>query len=561
MTFPANALPPGTMVDGQNVGRMDRDEAVKALDKAYGDIKTSVYFGSSSVPYRTPQARELGISVDNSKRLADVSYPVWLRLIPTSIMWASSLQNIEPPLYNYDTTTTDRFVLRQLGADCTIKPQNATIKLDDEQFAVVKSMPGGKCDVIDFKRKVAQTKLKNGKMTIRTDMSEVPAAISDDMAKELADTLNTNLKDAATMKAADVAQEVPARTLKGWLTFEAVIPEASEGEDGIVPPAKLTYAIDSERVRSYFDKTIASKLEKKPGTTKISTTDYTETARSNGEPGVMIDMPQAVAGITKVAAGETKEFSVVTGPVPATEAYTRTYTPSETGMSALIEQFAHDNKGRIGIYMQEESGKKPMLSGAVNAQEIFPAAGIEGLYVGYAAQVGIEDGSIQSTDKISGSLSVEDCITEAIKSQNRDCIEALLGKVTTPVAVQRLKAIGLNNTAFSGNTNTTTAQDAYTFMQKFRSKGLAINKKGAIETPMRDIELRDGMISHFGGQSSVLVMAGSEGASYNEAAHVANKGVYQISILTEGAEGAKTTKKLIQAIEKLRSERQALKSR
>lgn len=561
VAYPANALPPGTMVDGQDVGGMDRQEAIKALNEAYGDIKTDVYFGTSTVAYRTPEARELGISVDNSKRLADVSYPMWLRLIPSSIMWASSLHKIETPLYNYDTTTIDRFVQRQLGADCTIKPQNATIKLDDNQFMPVPSMAGGKCDVLDFKSKVAQTKFKDGKMSVRTDMNEVPAPINDDMAKDLSDTLNTNLAKDASLVAGNHTQEVPARIIKGWLSFKPVIPEVSEDEDAVVAAPKLTYAVEEERVRKYFDSTIASKVEQKPGTTKIATTDYTETSRQEGAPGVMIDMGRAIASINQVVAAESQQIVVATGPVPAIEQYSRTYTPSEAGMSALIEQFAHDNKGRIGIYMQEESGKKPMLGGSVRADEVFPAAGIEGLYVAYAAQLGIEDGSIQPTDRIAGSRSVADCIPEAIAQQDSDCIEALLGKVGMPVVVQRLQALGLRNTAFSGAANTTTAHDAYTFMVKMRSKEFPLKSKGSLETPLREMQLREGMIGQFGSAGGIFVMGGSNDTAYNEMAYISDKGVYQIGIMTEGSDGAKTVAKLTQAIEKLRSERQALKSR
>lgn len=558
VALPMNALPPGTKVDGQNVGGMNRDEAVKALNEAYSKVKTEVYFGNATVPYRTPEARELGIEVDNSKRLASVSYPLWLRLIPSSIMWASSLNKIDAPLYNYDTVTIDRFITRQLGADCTIKPQNASVKLDDNQFVPVPSMPGGKCDITDFKDKVAQTKYKDGKMMVRTDMSEVAAPITDDMAKELADTLNKNLAGEVDLAAGEHKQKVPSSTAKGWLSFQAVIPEEPEGENAVTPPPKLTYVVEPDRVRKYFDRSLSSKIEKKPGVTKIATTDYTETSRTEGAPGVMINMDAALASIRQVVAGESQQITVTAGPVPATVEYTRTYTPSALGMRALIEQFSQDNKGRIAIHMQEHSGKEPLLGGSVRADEVFPAGGMEGLYVAYAAQLGIDDGSIQPTDRISGSFSVSDCIEDAIKNQDGECIEALLAKVGNPVVVQRLQALGLQNTGFSGSANTTTARDAYTFMHKMRSNDFPLKNKNALERPLKDMQLRSGMLRQV---SPATVMGGESGGVYNEMAYMSKQGQYQIGVMTEGSEGAKTVAKLAQAIEKLRAERQALKSR
>ena len=76
------------MVDGQDLSGWDKDDAIEALNTAYGDVQTDIYFGDSEIPYTTAKARDVGISVDNAGRLENVSYPFWLRLIPSSYFWA-----------------------------------------------------------------------------------------------------------------------------------------------------------------------------------------------------------------------------------------------------------------------------------------------------------------------------------------------------------------------------------------------------------------------------------------------------------------------------------------
>ena len=36
--------------------------------------------------------KDVGIGVDNTARLEPMSYPFWLRLVPTSIFWAAGMQ-------------------------------------------------------------------------------------------------------------------------------------------------------------------------------------------------------------------------------------------------------------------------------------------------------------------------------------------------------------------------------------------------------------------------------------------------------------------------------------
>ena len=136
-TIPMSAMPMGTVVDGVNISGMTREDAAKKLDDMYGKVKVNIFFGDSSVPYKTPNASEVGILVHNSSRLQNVSYPLYLRFIPTSIFWASGLNSVGAVVYDYDKTTIDKYALKEVGEDCYITPKNASLKIDDGRFSVI----------------------------------------------------------------------------------------------------------------------------------------------------------------------------------------------------------------------------------------------------------------------------------------------------------------------------------------------------------------------------------------------------------------------------------------
>ena len=553
---PMNVLPRGLVVDGMTVGGKERDAAAAQLDEAYGKAKVELFFGKSSVPFETPEAKSLGISADNTSRLAGVSYSFGLRFVPTSYFWASNLVEVGAPVYSYDTATLDQYALKNLGEECTVPVKNATLKLDDGRFTVVSAEPGGKCNMTDFKDGVKKATLASG-FKVKTDMREVDAPITNEIAQQLADELNNRLTRNLPLQAGGQTTQVKSDVVKSWLSFYADIPEATEDNADVAPP-RLLYKIEQDRVKRYLETSgIAAKVEKEPGVTKISTTDFAETSRTEGAPGVLVDIAKTVANIDPFINGRANNAEVAVGPVPATVQYNRKYTPSDAGYRALIEQFAHDNAGDIAISVQEISGKKPLLGGTANANKTMPAAGLEGMFIAYAAQKGIEDGSIQSTDQVVNGLSYTECMEAAISDQDGDCISGLLGAMSVSVVEQRLKAVGMNSTILSTAENTTTAADAALFLQKLKDKQLGIKRAEALSSPTKDLSLREG-IKRATGVS--IVAGGATDTSYNEIATISNRGQYHVVILTKNADGAKTTTKFLNALEELRTAKQDLKS-
>lgn len=552
VAYPSQALPPGVKVDGLSVGRVSKSEIIDKLNTEYAKVPVEIYFGEATVPYKTPAAKEVGIGVDNGDRLRHASYPLWLRLVPTSYWWARALVSVGQPTYVYDKVALDKYTLRHIGKDCRIAPKNPTLALDDGRFTVVKSVAGGVCDVNDFTRTMQSATVgDSGKIVVRTPMKETGAPISNESAQGLADSLNTVLGRDFELKAPGVTMTVPGVTIKNWLTFKEVIPE-----DTAKQSPRLEPVVDAGRVKTYFAQSLGAKLEKKPGVTKIATKDFAIVSETRGGNGVGIDIDAALASIQQVVAGKTTVITVVTKELGPTVEYTRSYSPTEEGFRALITQFASDNPGTNGIVFEELSGKKPYAIAAANDKAVLPTQGLEGLYVAYAAQVGIENGSLQPTVQISGDASVAECVKRAIEDQDASCTQALLLHVGNAVVHERLREIGLTSTSLSGERPTTTARDMHTFIYKFAKKELPAKRLSDIDTAMRNVQARDGFLRQVSNATSA---AGAGETGYAELAVVRVRGMYTLSYISDN-KNPETAKKLVAAIEKLRAEKQAQKN-
>ena len=516
MAYPVDALPPGVSIDGIKASQSSRAEIIEKLNSEYSKVPVEIYFGSSTSAYKVSPAKEVGIIVDNNDRLKNAGYPLWLRLIPTSLWWAANLSKIDGP------------------------------KLEDNQFVVVKAVSGGTCNATNFAAEVQKARIgNNGKITVRSDIEEVTADISDDKAKALADKLNNILSREFTIKAGDNVTKVPGNTIKGWLVFKAIVPK--EGEKG---ESSLKAEVEKDRLNRYLQSNVASRVEKKPGVTTITTKDFTLISQVNGASGVLIDIDATIASVDKILAGEGSEIIVSTKNVGPEVRYDRSYSPNDTGLKALIEHFSNDNPGQIGIVFREDrKGSAPI---SVNDKLQLPSLGFEGLYLAYLALAGIEDKSLQPTDKVSGNSSISDCITESITEQNKDCINGLLSKIGYDAANAKLKSIGLTDTVLTGEGSKTTAHDMSLFIQKLTSNQLGLKQRaGSIESAMRNNKYRDGMIRVGGGAYSAV---GVSDSGYVEQVILNNKTRFTVAYISDNKD-PKQAQKLISAINKLITEK------
>lgn len=548
IVYPNTRLLPGAQVDGVAVGGMRKDEAAEKLNQLYGDVEMSIFFGKNDAAFMKSKLKDMGVGVINGERIAQMNYPFYLKIIPGSMFWANALIKPGELAYSYDKEKIQSYTEGKVGNTCTIPAKDATLKLIDSQLQVVPSIPGGECDITEFQRALGEVKpvSSSSENELRIDSTETPAAVDDDKARELADTLNKRLKDPMPISLGSNSESVPGRLVLGWLDFKSDVPEASI--DNANQTAKLAFTVNPERLANYLNTGIAAKVVKKPGVSKVSTQDFTETARTNGPGGLELDAPKIVASVTDYINAKTNQAVAVTHEVGPTVVYTRTYTATSVGLNAMLAQFAQDNPGTYGLAMTELSGVANPRSAAYNTTARFPSAGVDGLYIGYAVIMDQYSGELRPAESIAGELNSEKCLAAMIQNGDEACRIGFFTRLGFNKISQRGAELGLKNTVFADKGGKTTAADLHAVTLAIYKNQVARAEGGQkILNLGRNVRSSDGIPAGLS-KGTVSHVVGENETSHNDTAIVySEKGVYALTVVSEGSSWdkiAELTKKI-----------------
>src|SRR5665811_1750810 len=90
--------------------------------------------------FDSPSASDIGISTDNSSLISKELYPWYLRLVPTSILWASAVNGIDDrPAYQHDQVILDKYIKDKIGLSCDVEPKNASLELKSADLVLIPS--------------------------------------------------------------------------------------------------------------------------------------------------------------------------------------------------------------------------------------------------------------------------------------------------------------------------------------------------------------------------------------------------------------------------------------
>lgn len=557
IVYPNTRLLPGAQVDGIAVGGMRKEEAAKKLDGLYDQVKMSIFFGKNEAAFIESTIKDMGVRVVNEKRIAQMEYPLYLKFVPGSIFWANNIIKPGALEYAYDSDKIQAYTEGKVGETCTIPAKDATLKLVDSQLQLVQSVPGGECDITEFQKAIAEaTPVSSSgakENQLRIDSTETPAAVDDDKARSLADMLNKRLKDPMPISLGANSESVPGRVVMSWLDFKSDVPKQSI--DNANQVGKLVYSVNGERMATYLNSGIAAKVIKKPGVSKVSTLDFTETARVDGEGGTSLDLPKITTSVTDYIDNKTNQAVAVTHAVGPTVIYTRNYTPTSVGYRALLTQFAQDNPGTYGLALTELSGVTNPRSASYNADARFASAGIESLYIGYAVVTEQHKGNLLSGETVAGSRKVDTCFKDMYFNFDEACRVGFYERFGHNLMATKGAELGLKNTTFANRGGTTSANDLQKVLVGLYKTEIARAEGGQkILGAARSIRASEG-IPAGSGEGEVAHFIGENETVRNDAAVVySSKGIYVLSVVSDGSSWEKIAEltKKIQAFKQVK---------
>ena len=522
---------PFTKIDGAVVAFTTKDEAIQHINAAYKQHKMSIYMGPAKTAVASPTLAEADITVNNANRINDMRYSWYWRLIPTSLFWAGNFTGDTPkPSFG---GKFDDYVAANVMQKCHEDPVNATLKASDGKLRVVRAKSGGKCEESDVLKSIKKiTPVLHKTTTVKVARTEIAAAVSDTTATAAAKELNSRLGKGIQLKVNDETVEIAANDLLGWLDF---------GADGNT----LVATVNGDRAGEWLNKNVAPKVTVAPGVTKVTTVDFTEVSRTPGGTGKAINLAETVASLQKVVAGEESSAETIVTVVPAKEQYSRSYSANDTGLSALMTNYAKDHPGTFGVSMVELDGKKRRAS--YNGDKQFVTASTYKLFVAYSLMKQIDAGQRDWGAS-------EACFDKMIKLSDNTCATGFLYDIGVKTVTSDIQAAGLKNSTFLKSDNIYSTPNDLTLMLGMIATGQnfsSANQQRLISA-MKGNVYRNGIPA--GVDGTVADKVGFMNGLLHDAAIVYGPhGTYVLAIMTDGSSWANIAD-LAKQIDQLRAQ-------
>ncbi len=515
--YPSDRLLPFVRIDGVWLGLHTKQDAVATLNKNYASYPVAIYIGSSAKPAVAPTLADMEITVDNTERVNSMAYPWYMRLVPSSLFWYQLWVPATPnPHY---AGGFDDYIDTTLMPNCKVTPVNATLKATDGALRLVQSRAGNQCTrdgVVKTLRAI--TPKLDLTTAIHVSSTELAAKVTDAMAQREADIVTTHLKSGVELVSdGAVVTTVPMTEILSWL-------DISTTNDVL----KLT--VNTTRASKWLSDNVAPKVASPAGTSYVTTYDFTEVSRQNGKSGRALDVANAVDALQQVVDGSSPKVILAETIVAPTVQYTRSYSASDTGFSALLANYAKDHNGTFGVSYIELDGKKRHAD--YQGDKRFVTASTYKLFAAYELLKQIDAGT-RSWDNEST------CFNKMISLSDNACAEAYLDSLGLSTITKDIQAIGLKNSTFmiSGGPFTT-ANDLSLLLGMVQSQQnfSSVNRDRLISA-MKSNVYRKGIPAGVNGTVADKV-GFLDGLLHDAAIVYSPNGTYVLVIMTDGSSWA-----------------------
>ena len=538
--YSPNKLLPFTKIDGIDLGGQEKDRVTSELNKQYSSKKIELYAGDNSEVFSEPGLMEIGQIADNSERVNKAaSYPWYVRIVPSSVLWFGLVKKSDPPKYQTNSETLEQYIDKTFGSDCRLNPKNPSAEASETKIKVTKGVNGGICQKDQVVKILSDIKpTLQDKTQAHLDVKPIYPAIETKQVEDLVNEIESRLKAGVGVAVNDEIISLEANQVRSWLVF-------STDND------ELKVLLNHEKANEILNDKFAAKLTRNPGVTKITTHDFTETSRVDGASGQSLDLDATGASLIRYLVGEADRPEAIAKTVAPKVEYTRTYSSSNEGLSALIKNYAADRPGKYGVSLIELSGQRRRAG--YNENLPFTTASTYKVYVAYSVLKRIESSEMAWSNQISGGRDAAKCLDDMIVLSDNACAEAFVSKIGYTPLHRDVQSLGLKNTSFIDKESfKTTAADLSSFMAMLETRQLSLSNENTdrLINAMRRNVYRQGIPA--GASGPVADKVGFlDGLLHDTAIVYSPSGTNVLAIMTDGSSWANIAE-LTRQIEKIR---------
>lgn len=539
----ADRLPVFAAVDGVSIGNYRTAELKTLLQQKYTHATVAVYAKDSKERLLQFTPHKLGLSAKVDAQVDSLVMPVWLRILPAAPLWGHMVIRPVSPEFAVNQKALVAYVDTAFGGKaCRIAPRNANLRVVNGKIEVVKSGLGGECRHDQLMASLqAITPSLAGDYAITLPVRPIEPAVTNQQAESLRKTIQQRLAQDVVLQRDDKKVPVTAKQLTQWLRFTA-------------PDKEIVTALDAAASEPFLRDKAAPLVTKAPGTTRIETKDFVELSRSEGAPGVGLNYDATRQSIARYLVAKENRAMLVTQPVAPKREYTRSYSNTDEGLSALIKQYAEDKKGSFGISLIELDGKRRRAS--YNGDSQFTSASTYKVFVAMSVLRRVEAGKMSWGEPVVDGRNLEKCFDDMIVLSDNSCPMTLAKKIGPSVLHREARELGLQHTSFiDPESFKMTANDLATFAAMLESRQLPISQEGhgkLIAAMKRNIH-RKGIPAGSGGTVADKVGFIDNFLHDMGIVYGTNGGTYALAILTKDSSWADIAE-LTKRIEQLRAQ-------
>lgn len=520
--YPWENTLPNMAVGPVKLGAISKEEARQTLDDAYTDAKVSIYFTDSEEVVVAPTLSDLGFTVSNEKRVDAYSYPFGMRLVPWSLFWYQSFINKGEPEVSRNDETLAAFTKNRFGEDCKFAPQNGTIAYEEGELKVIDAARGGSCDNDELTTKLEKVRPQLTPEKVTVTGSSIAPEVSTETAKAEFTRLAKQLEEGIPLKVEDKTETIPKEVAEQWITYTA-------------KDAKLVLGFNKDAAKWLTD-TYGKRFTSQAGTTVVTTKDFAEVSREKGKNGQALNTKATLGEIAKELKGEAETAKLVIDTTAPKITYKRSYSSTNTGLSAVMKNYADTHAGTYGVKMIELSGAR--RNAEYNSTTQFTTASTYKLFVAYSTLLRIERGEWRWSDQIHGGRNASKCFDDMIKLSDNECSVAFLQKIGYRPITNEAHALGATSTSFLGSNGIKSTAKDEALLLSLLYTGQILSQQSSRDkwiNAMKQNVYRQGIPKGIPGATVADKVGFLDGLLHDAAIVYSPKGAYVLIILTNNA--------------------------
>ena len=456
LLYPAGKALPMTRIGDSQVGSKTYQQVAETIRTDYGSVPLKIEVAGKK-PFETTTSKAGIVPSYRNAAKAATDYSLKARLVPFSFVYKMLLTRQIG--YEIDRDNFDAFY-KELASYCTVAPKDASLVFANGSVKIDSAANGQDCAKDKLLASVAALTLHPSTITMTAPVTvKAPKQTDKDLQVQFA-AAKATIEAGLTIKSPKDSWPIPKETVASWMT--------TVDADGYT-----ALEVKTDAVKAYLE-TLRGALYVEPGVTKVTYHDGVEASREIGTKGQGIDLDVSAARIkTALLSPPTAEriawiqLTVLEPKVVSDW----TYSASQAGLQALLEQWDRTHPARYGLIVRDLSGKG--FNADLNPDRDFVTASTFKMFLAYAVLHKVETGELSMDSMTDMGLTAHACMEEMILHSTNACALSLFNLAGWDYAHNFIRSqfpnTSLNNSASADGEKHSTVRDESSFFIKLNA--------------------------------------------------------------------------------------------